>query len=147
MSIDAAQCFPFYTYDEDGSHRRDNITDWALAEFRTQYSDSSISKWDIFHYTYAILHHPAYRTRYAANLKRDLPRIPFAPDFRGYAEIGAALMKLHVEYERQPEYPLERTETGMLDWRAEKMSLSKDKAKLRYNEFLTLSGIPLEVYE
>ena len=66
-----AQCFPFYTYDEDGSNRRENITDWALAQFRTQYGDETISKWDIFHYVYGLLHHPAYRERYQANLKRE----------------------------------------------------------------------------
>ena len=141
------QFFPFYNYDEDGTNRRENITDWALAEFRKHYCDQSISKWDIFHYTYALLHQPEYRTRYAANLKRELPRIPMAREFRRYAEMGAALMKLHIEYERQAEYPLERKETGKLDWRVEKMALSKDKTQLRYNGFLTLSGIPPEVYE
>jgi predicted helicase len=142
-----SQCFPFYTYDEDGSNRRENITDWALGKFRKHYGDKKISKWDIFHYTYGLLHHPEYRTRYAANLKRELPRIPMAPEFRRFAEIGAALMKLHIEYEKQAEYPLRRTETGKLNWRVEKMTLSKDKTQLRYNEFLTLSGIPPETYE
>jgi predicted helicase len=33
---------------------------------------------DIFHYIYAVLHHLEYRERYAANLRRELPRIPFA---------------------------------------------------------------------
>jgi predicted helicase len=72
------QCFPFYTYAEDGSHRRENITDWALAQFCARYQDPSITKWDMFHYIYAVLHHPDYRERYAANLRRELPRIPFA---------------------------------------------------------------------
>ena len=139
--------FPFYTYDEDGTNRRENITDWALGEFRSHYGDSSISKWDIFHYTYGLLHHPEYRTRYAANLKRELPRIPMAAGFREYARIGAALMKLHIEYEQQPEYPLDRRETGQLNWRVERMALSKDKSQLRYNDFLTLSGIPPAVYD
>jgi len=62
---------------QPGSNRRENITDWALREFRTHYSDPNITKWDIFHYVYAVLHHPEYRERYAANLKRELPRIPF----------------------------------------------------------------------
>ena len=26
----SAQCFPFYTYDEDGTNRRENITDWVV---------------------------------------------------------------------------------------------------------------------
>jgi predicted helicase len=70
-----------------------------------------------------------------------------APEFRRFAEIGAALMKLHIEYEKQKEYPLERRETGKLNWRVEKMALAKDKTQLRYNEFLTMSGIPAETYE
>jgi predicted helicase len=144
-----SQCFPFYAYNEDGTNRRENITDWALAEFRSHYGEKKISKWDIFHYTYGLLHHPEYRTRYAANLKRELPRIPMAPEFRRFAEIGSQLMKLHIEYEKQKEYLLERRETEgvKLNWRVEKMTLSKDKTQLKYNEFLTLSGIPPEVYE
>jgi hypothetical protein len=67
----------FCTQDGDGSTRRENITDWALNEFRTHYGDANITKWDIFHYVYAVLHHPEYRERYVANLKRELPRIPF----------------------------------------------------------------------
>src|SRR5208282_600518 len=52
-------------------------TDWALEQFRSHYHDPSINKRDIFHYIYAVLHHPEYRQRYAANLRRELPRIPF----------------------------------------------------------------------
>ena len=74
----SAQCFPFYVYDEDGTNRRENITDWALEQFR-QAHGPDVTKWDIFHYVYALLHDPAYRTRYAENLKRELPRIPVAP--------------------------------------------------------------------
>src|SRR5207249_3268154 len=80
------QCFPFYIYAEDGSNRRENITDWALEQFRSHYGDPSITKWDIFHYVYAVLHHPAYRQRYAANLRRELPRIPFVGNSLGNDE-------------------------------------------------------------
>ena len=100
----ASQCFPFYTYDEDGTNRRENITDWTLTQFRTHYRDDTITKWDIFHYTYGILHHPDYRERYQENLKRDLPHIPFAEDFWGFSKAGARLADLHVNYESQPEY-------------------------------------------
>ena len=143
-----AQCFPFYFYDEDGTNRRENITDWALESFRKHYGDDTITKWDIFHYTYGILHHPEYRERYAADLKRDLPHIPYAPDFWAFANAGAQLAELHVNYEAQPEYPLTFVEdaTRQLDFRVEKMRLSKDKTSLIYNEFLTLSGIPAEVF-
>ena len=100
-SMDGNQCFPFYTYDEDGTNRSENITDWALAEFRRHYEDDTITKWDIFHYTYGLLHHPDYRERYQENLKRDLPHIPFAEDFWTFAKAGARLAELHVTYESQ----------------------------------------------
>ena len=70
------QCVPFYTYDEDGSNLRENITDWALDQFRSHYNDPAISKWDIFYYVYGLLHHPGYRQRYALDLKRNLPQNP-----------------------------------------------------------------------
>ena len=148
--LGADQCFPFYTYDEDGTNRQENITDWALAEFRTYYSDDTITKWDIFHYNYALLHHPDYREKYEMNLKRDLPHIPFADDFWGFSKAGAVLADLHVNYESVPKYEgLEYIETpGMtVDWCVEKMKLSKDKTQLTYNDFLTLDGIPAEVYD
>jgi predicted helicase len=143
------QCFPFYAYDEDGTNRRENITDWSLEQFQTHYQDPTITKWDIFHYTYAVLHHPHYRTRYAANLKRELPRIPFAPTFRPFATAGKRLAEIHIHYEQQPQYPLKQQENKDLpiDWRVEKMRLSKDKTQLKYNDFLTLTGIPPEVFE
>ncbi|MEN3333651.1 MAG: hypothetical protein V7641_3016 [Blastocatellia bacterium] len=148
-STDNFQSFPFYTYDKDGSNRKENITDWALAEYRSHYKKKSITKWDIFHYVYALLHHPVYRTRYAANLKRELPRVPYAPDFHAFAQAGKRLAELHVDYEKQPEYPLEMIESpeASLDWRVEKMRLSKDKTQIVYNDFLTLAGIPAEAFE
>ena len=144
-----SQCFPFYTYDEDGTNRQENITDWALAEFRTHYNDDTITKWDIFHYNYALLHHPTYRETYEMNLKRDLPHIPFTEDFWGFANAGAQLADLHINYESVPKYDgLKYIETpGMtVDWRVEKMKFSKDKTQLKYNDFLTLDGIPAETY-
>ncbi len=147
--LEKTQCFPFYTYDEDGTNRRENITDWALENFRTHYRDDTITKWDIFHYTYGLLHHPDYREKYEANLKRDLPHIPFAKDFWRFAKAGARLAEIHVTYESQPEYELKfiQNPDAHLNWRVEKMKFSKDKTSLIYNEFLTLSGIPPRVHD
>ena len=150
LAFEKAQCFPFYTYDEDGTNRQENITDWALTEFRKHYGDDTISKWDIFHYNYGLLHHPTYREKYEMNLKRDLPHIPFAEDFWGFAKAGAQLADLHVNYESVPKYDkLRKVETpGMqVNWDVEKMKLSKDKTQLKYNDFLTLDGIPAGVYD
>ena len=181
-STDAFQCFPLFTYSKDGKHRRDNITPKALILFQIFYDDG-LTREDIFHYVYALLHHPAYRTRYAENLKRELPRIPFVgaaageesasffplaavekmqgdakPDhnprasaklFHAFAAAGKKLADLHVNYEAAKELPLQRQENKevRLDWRVEAMKLSKDKASLFYNDFLTLNGIPPETYD
>ena len=148
-SLEKTQCFPFYTYDEDGGKRRENITDWALARFRAHYRDESIGKWDIFHYVYAFLHHPDYRERYGVNLKRDLPRLLYTPDFWDFAKAGGRLGEIHIGYEEVPEYPLHFIENRevSIDWRVEKMRLSKDKTQLVYNDFLTLDGIPAKVFD
>ena len=146
ITLDANQCFPFYTYDEDGTNRRENITDWALSHFRAHYADDTISKWDIFHYNYAVLHHPDYRERYQVNLKHDLPHLPFAPDFWGFVNIGRALADLHVNYEALDVMP-NLIENPPLNWRVEKMELSADKTQLRYNDSLTVVDIPPAVFD
>ncbi len=140
------QCFPYYTYAPDGSNRRENITDWALAQFRAAYGDE-VTKWDIFHYVYAMLHHPRYRERYAENLKRELPRIPLLSkqeDFAICVRVGKQLMALHLHYEQAAEYPLQWVENRdvPVDWRVEKMRLSPNKETLVVNEWLTLANIP-----
>ncbi len=147
---DPAQCFPFYIYDEDGSNRRENITDWALEQYQSKYG-AEITKWDVFHAIYGLLHSPEYRTKYAANLKRELPRIPLVTltAFIGFLEAGRALAKLHVEYENAPQYNLKHIENRDVPWtwRVTRMKLSKDKTQLIVNDALTLTGIPPEVSE
>jgi predicted helicase len=132
------QCFPL-------SH----LKDAALTQFRQHYADAAIAKEDIFHYIYALLHHPEYRERYAANLKRELPRIPFAPDFHAFAAAGKELARLHVGYESLDPWPLERIETKRVPYseRVVKMKLSPDKQSLCVNESLTLAGIPPETFD
>ena len=157
-----SQFIPFHTYrplaegasaadgeievELDGARyaRKDNLTDWALEQFRAQYGDDAISKEDVFHYVYAVLHHPAYRERYAADLKRSLPRIPFAPEFGPFAEAGRALAALHVGYETAPAYDLDlvHDDRQPLTYRVEKMKLDEDAGTLQLNDALTLAGVP-----
>ena len=102
---------------------------------------------DIFHATYAVLHHPEYRTRYAANLKRELPASPSRPTSTP-SPPRQRLMELHIDYEKQPEYPLEQIETqGQSHFRVEKMKLSKDKSELRYNDFLHPQRHPRRAFD
>ncbi|MEY2487123.1 MAG: hypothetical protein QOH39_2771 [Verrucomicrobiota bacterium] len=142
-------CFPLYTYSADGEERRDNIPRSTLDSFAIQYDDDTISRPDIFHYVYAVLHHPDYRSRYVENLKRELPRIPFAPDFHMLAKAGRKLAALHVGYEDVKPWNLkqiERTDTP-LDWRVETMKLTKEGDAVIYNEHFTFEGIPAEAHE
>ena len=149
-TTDGFQCFPFYTYDEDGTDRSENITDWALKAFQAYYDDENISKWDIFYYNYGILHHPDYRCKYQEDLKQSLPRIPVANDFWTFATAGKQLADLHINYESVPKYAgltLKEMPDIPLNWRVEKMILSEDKTQIRYNDFLIIEGIPTEVHD
>src|SRR5205085_10631908 len=105
---------PLYRYTKEGQ-RIDNITDWALQQFTEHYygappsdafeasdgysnNKANITKQDIFHYVYAVLHHPAYRKQYELNLKREFPRIPFYDNFPQWVKWGEQLMNLHINY-------------------------------------------------
>lgn len=144
-----SQCFSLYTYTEDGTHRTDNITDWALTHYQNHYQDTTITKWAIFHYVYGFLHHPTYRKKYALNLKRELPRLPMATDFWAFSKTGGKLANWHLNYEDTTPYPLKVIENTKVPFslKVDKMRLSKDKRQLKYNDFLTLDGIPEKVFE
>jgi predicted helicase len=148
-SSDAHQCFPLFTYDEDGGNRRENVTDWVLRTVREHYDDPTITKRDIFDYVYGVLHHPAYREKFADNLRRELPRIPFMGEFRAIAEAGRRLGDLHVGYEEVEPWPLRwvYNEEMPLSYRVEKMRLNKDKSALMVNESLTMADIPPAVFD
>ena len=150
-TTDATQCFPYYSYAQDGSNRRENITDWALAQFQAQYGEQ-VTKRDIFHYVYAMLHHPQYRERYAENLKRELPRIPLLKDCAAFdicVRIGKLLMELHLNYEQASEYPLTWLENRdvPVNWYVKKMKLMADKSAIVINDWLILTGIPHECFQ
>ena len=149
-SVDGHETFPFYAYESDGETAHDNITNWALEHFLKHYADKEITKWDIFYYVYGVLHHPEYRAKYAENLKRELPRIPLAKDFRAFAKAGKELARLHIEYESLEPYKLKFIESPGIPLSyavQDKMRLSKDHKSLKANDSLTLSGIPPEAFE
>ena len=144
------QCFGLYTYSPDGTMRADNITDWARQEFRSHYNDQNITKPDIFNYVYALLHHSEFRDHFAANLQKDIPRLPMARDFWQCSEIGGKLLSLHVGYEAVTRHELEWIETPNfpLSYRVNgKMLLDKEAGTIRVNESLTLAGIPKVAFE
>lgn len=149
VSGGSTQCVPFIYYD-DLNNPVDNITDWALKQFQDNYQDQSIGKEAIFHYVYAVLHHPAYRQKYEINLKREFPRIPFYANFWQWAEWGKQLMELHINYEEVEPYPLGREEKDPEQTRqAYKAKLKADRAAgvIELDTLTTLTGIPAGAWE
>jgi predicted helicase len=141
----AAQCLPLYRYNTQGD-REDNITDWGLQQIQTHYNDPSITKPDIFHYTYAILHHPAYRQKYEINLKRDFPRLPLYENFHQWKTWGEQLIDWHINYETIPPHGLQRLEIdhGKKPKPAYKAKLKADpvNGQIILDTETTLTGIP-----
>ncbi len=73
--------------------------DVPITEGLGQDAQATITPEDIFHYAYAVFHSPTYRTRYAAFLKMDFPRLPLTSDldlFRDLAALGKQLVALHL---------------------------------------------------
>ena len=153
----AAQVLALYRYEHGARH--DNITDWSLDQFRKQYQpgrskkDRPITKEAIFHYVYGVLHDPVYREKYAQNLKREFPRIPFYADFWRWSDWGRALMDLHIGYESVDAFPLKRTdipdEKVRKTGQSPKAMLKAEKTagKIVLDSETTLSGIPAEAWD
>ena len=164
----ATQSLPLWVYDYAGN-RQENITDWALKQFTSHYKSAEpspqpspsgrggkaarkITKEAIFHYCYAVLHDPLYREKYAQNLKREFPRIPFYADFWQWADWGERLMALHIGYEQVEPFALTRTDTPDAKARAAgqspKAMLRADPAAgaITLDSETTLRGVPPEAW-
>ena len=168
--ISKGQCFPRWQYPrpvdtsnttsefqgfDEAPERIDNISDTALRTFQNHYRDDTITKDDIFDYVYGILHAPSYREQFANDLSKMIPRIPFAPDFHAFAQAGAALADLHLNYETCEQYPLELIFSGQgkpqskhfqLGKRAMRFTDKDTKTTLIINDHVRLSGIPEEAH-
>lgn len=174
-TVGTNQAFAFYTFTKnesaDGSMfaldgeivgdyvRRENITDETLASYREAYGDATIAKWDIFFYVYALLHHPTYRQEFHSDLQKQLPRVPLVEHFREYVAVGAALSKLHADYESADLFELEEVHLvdepddeaskyaffevdGSMSWPSR-----RDRTELRYNKRVVLRGFPEEAFD
>ncbi len=177
--VGKSQCFPLYWYSDtesgqaslfargDGGRwmRHSGITDWALGEIRRRlYALPHISKEDIFYYVYGLLHSPGYRSRFAADLRKGLPRIPVVErpdDFLAFSRAGRQLAELHLGYETaEPPGDVDvRLRPQMLDdgdcdpydyYRVcGKMRFAQrgDKTCIVYNRNVTVSRIPPRAYD
>ena len=158
------QCFPLYYYEATGVSelftsetakgyvRKDAVSDFILSRCVAQYG-KAVTKEDIFYYVYGFLHSPDYRTAFANDLKKTLPRLPLvdtAADFWAFSKAGRALAALHVEYESVPPYDgLTVTGTESGNYVVDKMKFpAKDrKDTILYNRAITIENIPLKAYE
>lgn len=168
-STDGFQGISRYRYSRSGE-RMDNITDWALAQFRSHYASerpgpgrgsgegrtgprpepgnkAEISRDDIFAYVYAVLHDPVYRETYTADLRRELPRIPFYPDFARWADYGRTLLDLHIGYEKAKPWKLTRTDTPGKNDAVPKLKSEPDKGVVIVDSETQLGGIPAEAWD
>ncbi len=160
------QCFPLYYYEkteqeqaslfdrsQDEYIRRDGVTDFIHKQARMIYGPK-VTKEDIFYYVYGLLHSPDYRTRYSADLKKMLPRIPLVDEpkmFWAFSKAGRDLAQWHLNYETVDPYPA-KVKKGSDNFIVDKMRFAKkgkevDKSTIIYNSAITVSGIPSEAYD
>ena len=174
--IGSTQCYPLYWYEENINRtrtlfdevseekyiRRDGITNWILKEVRNRYHANNITKEMIFYYVYGLLHSPDYRQRFAADLKKSLPRIPIVDrveDFMDFYKCGKKLADLHLSYEDIAPYPDvkvvgDRKVTGddsdyeyFRVWDKMRFKSKDDKSTIIYNGNIRIENIPAKAYE
>jgi predicted helicase len=156
FSADAIQYVSEERSDENGI-ASSNVTDWALERFRAHYEKGKTSKRPItkeatFLYVYAVLHDPIYREKYALNLNREFPRVPFYAEFWRWAKWGETLMALHIGYETVEPWPLERIDAP--DEKSRKAGLApkavlradKDTGNIQLDTETQLTGVPPEAW-
>ena len=151
------QCLPLYRYTPDGQ-RVSNITEWAIRSINDHYrarwgddypriaGDDGITAEDIFAYTYAVLHDPVYREKYAVDLLREFPRLPLHDDFGPWASLGQELLDLHIGFESADPWPLERVEKATDPGKAV-LRADKQIGAIVLDGKTTLTGVPAEAWE
>jgi predicted helicase len=141
-----------FSDEEISAPKLEGISDWALKIFRDKYGNR-ITKEDIFYYVYGVLSAPEYIFGYRNDLRKDYPRVPLLKDFEAYSKYGRDLANIHLLYESLPNNCVKiDLNTNISDekklYRVEKMRFGKngDKSVIVFNEFITLSEIPSEIY-
>ena len=158
------QCFPLYYYekrekveqslfDDVTSEyiRHDGITDFIFEQAQDLYGNR-VTKEDIFFYVYGFLHLPKYRTEFAADLKKSLPRLFLVEEpkvFWQISQAGRDLADIHLNYEHQKAAEGVIIEGDCGDYTVQKMKFPKkdEKDTIIYNNDITIKNIPSKVYD
>jgi predicted helicase len=113
--------------------------------------EGEVNKDAIFAYCYAVLHDPVCREKYALNLKRAFPRIPFYPDFARWVAWGELLLKLHIGYEDVTPFAVTRVDvpSKRAKGTTPKPKLKSDAAAgvVVIDEDTQLTGIPKQAWD
>jgi predicted helicase len=136
--------FSLYRYKDD--KKIDNITDWGLNEFRSFYNDKTINKEHIFYYTYAVLHHSQYISKFQLNLKKEMPKLPFYDNFHQLAKLGEELFNLHLNFETVEPFNLEEVIKDNIPNPSVKLKADKLKNQIIIDDKLTLLNVPKQAW-
>lgn len=139
--LEKTQCLPFEIIENDNS-KTENITDWGYNQFIKNYGKKGMSKIAIFHYVYAVLYNPHYRSKYEQNLRREFPRIPFYENFSKWSNWGKELMDLHINYENVVPYQLKEVSTDEKENPKCKLKADKENGIMILDENTYLSDVP-----
>ena len=154
--LEKTQCLPLYRYTSKGKRAR-NITGWGIRrinehykkewgeDFKDKYPGRGITAEHVFAYTYALLHDPVYRQKYAIDLTRELPRLPLYHAFDIWAKMGQELLDLHIGFESAEPYPLQRIDKPEA---AKKVRLrpNKEQGTIVLDDKTTLTGVPPDAW-
>ena len=118
-----------------------------------------IEKIDIFNYVYGILNSKDFLKAFEFNLKKDSPRIYLADSkeqFKKISEIGKLLIDLHLNYEEVEPYKeckviehnlLTKSVDNIYSVSKMKFSQKGKKDEIDFNEFITITNIPIRAYD
>lgn len=143
------QCIPFNDYSSSGK-KIDNITSFGVKHFQLGLEEDTITKENVFHYVYGVMHSPLYREKYKLNLKQEFPHIPIYNDFWKWTAWGKELMELHLNFETVEKYPLKRIDIDPKKTRkaiAPKLKADKENGIIDIDTLTTLTGVPKEVWD
>lgn len=139
--------YPLFYYDAKGK-RHSNIEDNTLALVQKYCKDSSITKEDIFYYTYALFNHKKFLEE-NKDARKNL-RIVLNSDFKELALLGKSLMELLFKFEcREKHKSVEFDGVGIFDgyYIPNKIRVSQGGGRIFYNMNITLTDIPSKVSE